>query len=241
MTGFEPATPTLSTPSWRVFCSGPSPPGAVPGTSPTPSPACAGATVSVATPRWLVAETHLKTAKEQISRIRADFAAWMDRPLPGLTPFLIENWRREQVKRGKKPVTANRDLQRLRALVSKAVEWKLLEVHPFAQVKPLRVDKRGRVRYLSKEEERWLRDALIKRETSLREARERFNTWRKQRDLQTLPARSGEFVDHVRPVTLLALNTGLRRGELLTLSWSATPSLSTRMSLIRTCTSSSKR
>ncbi|MEO8313305.1 MAG: site-specific integrase [Pseudomonadota bacterium] len=166
------------------------------------------------------AETHLKTAKEQIARIRSDFAAWMERPLAGLSPFLIENWRREQVKRGKKPVTANRDIQRLRSLVSKAVQWRVIDVHPFGEVKPLRVDKRGRVRYLSPNEERRLRDALIKRETSLREARERFNTWRDRRNYQSLPKLSGEFVDHVRPLTLLALNTGLRRGELLTLTWS---------------------
>jgi len=165
------------------------------------------------------AQTHLKTAKEQIARIRADFGAWMDRPLNSLSPFLVENWRREQVKRGKKPITANRDLQRLRALVSKAVEWKLIESHPFGAVKPLRVDKRGRVRFLSSQEERRLRDALIKRETSLREARERFNAWRAKRDFEPLPPREGQYVDHVRPLTLLALNTGLRRGELLTLTW----------------------
>ncbi len=165
------------------------------------------------------ADTHLKTAKEQVGRIKADFAAWMDRPLAGLSPFLVENWRREQVKGGKKPVTANRDLQRLRALVSKAVEWKLIESHPFGAVKPLRVDKRGRVRYLSADEEGRLRGALIQREASLRDARESFNAWRAQRHLNTLPPRLGEFVDHVPPLTLLALNAGLRRGELLTLTW----------------------
>lgn len=165
------------------------------------------------------AAAHLKTAKEQVDRIKADFKPWMNRSLGGLTPFLIENWRREQLKRGKKPVTVNRDLQRLRALVSKAVEWSLIESHPFAGVKPLRVDKRGRVRYLTPTEEKNLRDALIQRETSLREARRRFNAWRTQRGRKALPERVDEFVDHVRPLTLLALNTGLRRGELLTLNW----------------------
>ena len=165
------------------------------------------------------AQVHLKTSKEQIGRIRSDFAAWMERSLTSLSPFLIENWRREQVKRGKKPVTVNRDLQRLRALVSKAVEWKVIESHPFADVKPLRIDRRGRVRYLTPDEERRLRDALIRRESSLRDARRRFNAWRTQRGLTPLPDRVGEFVDHLRPLTLLALNTGLRRGELLKLRW----------------------
>jgi len=165
------------------------------------------------------AQVHLKTAKEQVERIRADFKPWMNRTLNGLAPFLIENWRREQLKRGKKAVTVNRDLQRLRALVAKAVEWRLIDAHPFAGVKPLRVDNRGRVRYLTPAEEQSLRDALIQRETSLRDARRRFNAWRTQRGHKALPDRIGEFVDHVRPLTLLALNTGLRRGELLTLTW----------------------
>ena len=54
----------------------------------------------------------------------------------------------------------------------------------------------------------------------MREARQRFNAWRRQRDLKPLPERTDAFVDHVRPLTLLAINTGLRRGELLKLSWS---------------------
>ena len=61
---------------------------------------------------------------------------------------------------------------------------------------------------------------MVKRETKLREARDRFNEWRKQRGIKPLPQRTAEFVDHLRPMTLLALNTGLRRGEIFQLRWS---------------------
>jgi len=166
---------------------------------------------------WALA--HLKTGKEQLERIRSDFKTWLDLPMASLSPFQVEIWRRSEMKRGKKPVTVNRDLQRVRAALARAVDWGLLEKHPIAAVKPLKTDRRGRVRYLSDAEESALRLALIARENGLREARERFNAWRHARGLPTLPPRSEHYVDHVQPMVLLAMNTGLRRGELLSLQW----------------------
>jgi len=53
----------------------------------------------------------------------------------------------------------------------------------------------------------------------LREGRASGNAWRKRRGYGPLPARSGAFADYLRPIVLIALNTGLRRGELLALRW----------------------
>src|SRR5208282_3782060 len=69
-------------------------------------------------------------------------------------------------------------------------------------------------------EEKCLRDALVARETKLRAARDRFNEWRVVRHLKSLPTRTTEYVDHIRPLVVLALNTGLRRGEMFSLKWS---------------------
>ncbi len=165
------------------------------------------------------ARTHLKTADFQIARIRADFVGWMDKPMSDLNTWLIEGWRKNQHEAKKQPVTINRNLQRLQGVLSKAVEWKVLEQHPFAGLKPLKTDRAGRVRYLSAEEEACLREALLQREESLRQSRIRFNEWRTARGRRMLPLRTGEYVDHLRPIVLLALNTGLRRSELLHLGW----------------------
>lgn len=136
-----------------------------------------------------------------------------------MDPVLIERWRAVRVRAGNKPVTINRNLQRLGALVGKAVEWKAIDRHPFSGLKPLKHDRSGRVRYLDEEEEYQLRDALLRREDKLRKDHERFNAWRIARHKTPLPLRNQEYVDHLRPIVLLALNTGLRRGELLALMW----------------------
>lgn len=77
------------------------------------------------------------------------------------------------------------------------------------------------MRFLTAEEEAALREALEKREDKLREARQRFNAWRAARGKKLLPEREGDYLDHLRPLVMLALNTGLRRGELLGLTWGA--------------------
>jgi integrase len=119
-----------------------------------------------------------------------------------------------------KPNTVNRQIDTLRAALRKGVEWGVIDTHPLAALKRLKVDDDERVRFLTPAEENRLREALLKRETRLRDARDRFNAWREQRRKATLPARTEEFADHLRPLVLVALNTGLRRGELFSLKWS---------------------
>jgi integrase len=165
------------------------------------------------------ATAHLKTSKFQISRIKADFAGWMNKPLTDLNTWLVENWRKGQAEQGKQFRTINRDLQRLQALLSKAVDWGVLEEHPFRGLKPLKTDRTGRVGYLNAVEETALREALLRREKTLREARVHFNEWRAARGRPLLPIRSEPYVDHLHPIVLLAINTGLRRSELFHLRW----------------------
>lgn len=165
------------------------------------------------------AKAHLKTAEFQLARIRSDFEDLLDRPMAEFSPPLIEDFRQRWKKGGLQPRTINRDIQRLQSVLSRAVAWKVLDRHPFGELRPLKTDKTGRVRFLTMDEEKALRNALVQREAGLREARKRFNEWRSARHMRPLPEREGEFLDHLRPMTLLAMNTGLRRGELLSLRW----------------------
>lgn len=163
--------------------------------------------------------SHLKSADFQLARLRSDYVDWLDRPMHDFNPFVIEGLRQKWKKGGMQPRSINRDIQRLQSVLSRAVEWRILEKHPFPGLKPLKADKTGRVRFLSPIEEAALRQALVDREAGLRQARSRFNVWRAARHMKLLPERTGDFLDHLRPMVVVALNTGLRRGELLGLKW----------------------
>ncbi len=167
------------------------------------------------------ARAHLKSAEFQIARLRSDFADKLETALQDFNPFMVEGIRQKWKKGGAKPRSINRDIQRLQSVLSRAVEWGVLEKHPLAGLKPLKADKTGRVRFLSPAEETALRKALTSREDARRKARIRFNTWRVTRNKAPLPEQPGDLVDHIKPLVLLALNTGLRRGELLGLKWGA--------------------
>ena len=75
-----------------------------------------------------------------------------------------------------------------------------------------------RVRYLSPDEHDLLVGALKLRDDNARNARKSANEWRTSRGRPVLPE-IGEFADYLTPLVVLALNTGMRRGELLKLRW----------------------
>lgn len=165
------------------------------------------------------AEANRKTGSQTVTRVLAVFPdALLKQPLADLTGFQLEQWRSARRKSGREDTTINRDLDALRAVLTKALEWGLITEHPMKPVRRAKVDAIGRLRYLSPAEEKRLREALQAREESRQDGRRRFNAWRKERGYKTLPD-FGVYADHITPVTLLALNTGLRRGELLGLEW----------------------
>lgn len=181
---------------------------------------------------------HLRRGDVAVARLNADFEKWLEQPLSSFNAWRLESWRRERLAAGIKPTTLNRQLDTLRAALHKAVDWEVLEKHPMQGFKRLKVDDDERVRFMSPDEEKRLRTALIKREDSLRAARDRGNEWRKQRKRKVLPMRPAGFVDHIRPLVLVALNTGLRRGELFSLKW-ADISFGAKMLTVRAAASKS--
>jgi integrase len=149
-----------------------------------------------------------------------------------INPFLLQAWRKRQLEGGKSPVTVNRDLADLKALLSKAVELGLLAVHPLARLKPAKTEDNSRIRHLSPEEEKRLFAALAKREAESRAARTRFNKWRQERKQEPRPEiPDKEFSDHLKPMVLLALHTGLRRGELFSAEWRDIDFLNNRLTV----------
>jgi integrase len=156
--------------------------------------------------------THRKV--RHASRIRSVFpTGWLSQPLSALNAWTLEAWRRDARKGGKKPTTINRDIAALKAVLSKAIEWGILDRSAIANVRPLKTDPIGRVRFLTDEEERKLRAALKARDSEMRDRRARYNQHLKDRGKEMVPPYPTPFADHVEPLLLLLLNTGTRFGE----------------------------
>jgi integrase len=90
------------------------------------------------------------------------------------------------------------------------------------KLKALKVDSLGLVRYLDADEIKRLREALDVRQEEARAERETANKWRADRGKELMPCLLQlPFTDHLKPMVLVSLNTGMRRGEMFDLKWSA--------------------
>ena len=168
------------------------------------------------------AEKHLrgKNQQETVAAIKRNFAGWWDRPMDSIAALDVERWRRNRLKAGVTKATVNREWGRLRAALGKAQEWGIIG----APIKVKRLTLAGtegkRIRYLTADERGRLLAALDDREQRRREERGRMIEWQRERDRPPL-AEHGTYTDHLKPLVLLALNTGMRRGEALGLTWGA--------------------
>lgn len=131
-----------------------------------------------------------KTADKTIKAFESSFPSLMDFQLSDINAWEIEKWRNKRLANGVKPATTNRQINTIKGCLSRAVEWGAIDSHDLRKVKTLTVDN-SKVRYLSKDEETRLRDNLKTCDT-----------------------------DFLEVIVLLALNTGMRKGELLSLEWS---------------------
>jgi integrase len=169
---------------------------------------------------WVKA--HRKTGDATVDRIKASFPKLQSQSLAEFSPQQIDKWRTKATNDGKKPASINRDISALKSALSKAVEWGMLTEHPLRTVKLTKLDSGKVVRFLSTVEEGSLVATLDAREVRLRAERTSANKWRTERRYPLLPdLLSANFADHLKPMVLLSLNTGLRQGELFQLRWDA--------------------
>lgn len=164
---------------------------------------------------------HNKAAEATISILKTSFLMYATMALTEIDGKLIDKWRAARVKSGTKPATVNRNIAALSSLFTRALEWKLIQIHPLSSIKKMKETGNPIVRFLSDDEEKRLRAALDNRENRDREGRASANEWREKRKYNLLPALpDNQFIDHLKPAILVSLNTGVRQGELLSLLWS---------------------
>ncbi|WP_423062680.1 tyrosine-type recombinase/integrase [Candidiatus Paracoxiella cheracis] len=161
---------------------------------------------------------HNISGEEAIKTIKRHFSHLMDTPIDQIKAQDIDKWRTKKLElKSMKVNTINRTVTPLRSAITKAVEWGIIEQHGLAGLKVLKYDD-TRIRYLDEEEKEKLFAALNEREHKLKVGRISANEWRKSRGYDLYPEiKDFEFADHLLPMVILALNTGVRKGELRSL------------------------
>jgi integrase len=168
------------------------------------------------------AEATIAGHRQMLAGLAKNFAFILQKPMGDITELDLARWRK---KRGNVSLeTQRRELTNLKAVLNYAVKSKAIPSHRLAQyrVKGTLQDGEGesKVRYLAEAEEVRLRAAMDARELRLRDERNNGSKWRSERGHTLLPEIGPlEFADHIKPIVLLALNTGLRRGDLFGLKW----------------------
>ena len=167
---------------------------------------------------WLIDQT--KRGKETVRRLTVRFKFLFDKPMDEIQPMEIERWRQQRQQDGIGRDTINRDFMALRGCLTKAMEWGLIAINPVARVKAYKTERCRRIRYLADDEEKRLLQALAAREQELREARARHNDHLRQRGYALFPDLNNQhFADYLTPMVLLAMHTGMRKGEIFSLEW----------------------
>ncbi|WP_455883576.1 phage integrase [Pseudomonas putida] len=167
-------------------------------------------------------KTHHKGHEKTLHTLDNNFDAIMPQRIDAISVRDLEQIRTAWMQAGNKASTVNRKMGSISGVFSRAVEWEYIGTHPLAKLKQLKVDSLGLVRYLDTDEAKRLREALDTRQDEIRAERESANQWRADRGKQQMQSLLQlPFTDHLKPMVLVSLNTGMRRGELFDLKWSA--------------------
>ncbi len=139
------------------------------------------------------------TADEAEKNIHRHFSKWLDKPMANITAFDMRKWLNSYPGA---PSGGNRIMNDLRGILTKAVAAGYLEKTPMFEVKRLKVDKSKKIKYLTRDYERKLMAGL-----------DEYDEYRRELDNQY----EGKFADMLRPLVMVAIHTGMRKGELLNL------------------------
>jgi integrase len=169
---------------------------------------------------WVVANR--RTGRETMQILNSTFGFLMQQSIEDFSTLELEQWRTKRIGEGRKAATLNRLVVALKASVNWAVQHEIIKENPIARLRPLREDDSDKkIRYLSPEERKRLYAALDAREARMKEERDSHNVWSVDRKKPLLPdLKECAFVDHLKPMVIVSLNTGIRQGSLFQLRWS---------------------
>jgi len=158
---------------------------------------------------------------------KAAFRVLLDKRIDQIAYLDIKRWLLKADKT-LKPGSIKRRLTFLSSVLNRAIIEGLIDSHPLQKKERERREtyiaipkpQKGKLRFLSSAEEQSLRAALAARDAELKAQRARTIIHRQTRQQDAPAAINGPYGDHLTPLVLLALNTGIRKGALLGLKWS---------------------
>ena len=167
---------------------------------------------------WVV--ENRKTGKETMAILYSSFRSFFKQPIDELRKYEFEQWQIKRRNDGAKSATVNRLMTSLKAALNWGVDNEIIESNPLSRLKPLQEhDSDEKVRYLTADERERLMSALDEREERLREERNSHNKWLSVRGKKPLSLLDGGFADYLKPMVIISLNSGIRRGSLFALKW----------------------
>jgi len=168
-----------------------------------------------------------KSGDATLATLRGSFADWLDRDMAGLTRSDVENWQRKREEAGRQHATLKRAYGALRTLLRHAVQKGVLDVHPLADVQLERPsddenarrhgdDRLQQRRQLTDDEIQRLHTGLQAFTDELRQQRRNSRAHGKAHlpDLDRV-----EYPHWFVPFANVALYTGLRPGDIYSLTW----------------------
>ena len=130
------------------------------------------------------------------------------------------DWRSKRLELGRKSATINKNIVALKAALNWGVNHGYLDSNPLEKMETLKeYDSDTKIRYLDEDERTRLMTALDAREKKNRDERTNHNKWLADRGHPPMPPLDGAFVDHIKPMVLLSLNTGIRQRNTFKLKW----------------------
>lgn len=177
--------------------------------------------------------TYPKTAEAALKNIARNFLkSFGSLTLDQITQAKILDWRinrqkslRKRIVQGKlieipvSAATVNRNIEQLSALFNQAIALGYIKENPATGIEKLS-DREHKTRFLSSDEYQRLMEALDNREKMMRKKRDTANVIRAEKGYELYPdLKQKFFVDHLKPMVILALGSGIRFGSLCRLEW----------------------
>jgi len=178
----------------------------------------------------------LKNGATQVARAKSIWKQLLNKRVADITDAEVDRVRNKRIIAGLAPATVNRDVTVLSGVLSHWAAHNKGAKNPLLGLTRLEVPDDEKIRYLEPDENQRLRAALAERDRHHAQARKRGNAWRVAREYEPRPEIEG-YSDHITPMVLLTLNTGMRQGELFSLAWEA---VDLRMKTISVLASHSK-